>query len=153
MAPVQDGHGAHPGPSPPALASTALTHSPSPSCPQVLHDLRRPEIIFPPTWDKVKLARHTKIVQACLTHNPELRPSPKDLLSSDLLPPRVGDDSIEETIRLLSQSGTTHAQTLISALFNQSDEDRMRKDYSYDFYDGQGVRPLLIAVIVVERAT
>jgi len=105
-----------------------------------LHDLRRPEIVFPPTWDKVKLARHTKIVQACLTHNPELRPSPKDLLSSDLLPPRVGDDSIEETIRLLSQSGTTHAQTLISALFNQSDEDRMRKDFSYDFYDGQGVR-------------
>ncbi|GAA5836580.1 hypothetical protein JCM9279_000433 [Rhodotorula babjevae] len=107
---------------------------------QVLHDLRRPEIVFPPTWDKVKLARHTKIVQACLTHNPELRPSPKDLLSSDLLPPRVGDDSIEETIRLLSQSGTTHAQTLISALFNQSDEDRMRKDYSYDFYDGQGAK-------------
>ncbi|BGP42492.1 eukaryotic translation initiation factor 2-alpha kinase [Rhodotorula kratochvilovae] len=107
---------------------------------QVLHDLRRPEIVFPPTWDKVKLARHTKIVQACLTHNPELRPSPKDLLSSDLLPPRVGDDSIEETIRLLSQSGTTHAQTLISALFNQSDEDRMRKDFSYDFYDGQGAK-------------
>lgn len=107
---------------------------------QVLHALRRPDVTFPPTWDRVKLARHTKIVQACLTHNPELRPSPKDLLASDLLPPRVGDDSIEETIRLLSHSGTTHAQTLISALFNQSDEDRLRKDFSYDFYDGQGVR-------------
>ncbi|BGP00473.1 eukaryotic translation initiation factor 2-alpha kinase [Rhodotorula toruloides] len=107
---------------------------------QVLHDLRRPEIIFPPTWDKVRLARHTKIVQACLTHDPELRPSPKDLLQSDLLPPRVGDDSIEETIRLLSQPGTTHAQTLITALFNQSDEDRLRKDFSYDFYDGSGAK-------------
>jgi serine/threonine protein kinase len=70
----------------------------------VLHDLRRPDIKFPPSWDKQKLARHTKIVQACLTHDPELRPSPKDLLSSDLLPPRVGDDSIEETIRLLCAS-------------------------------------------------
>ncbi|GJN93481.1 hypothetical protein Rhopal_006538-T1 [Rhodotorula paludigena] len=107
---------------------------------QVLHALRRPDVTFPPTWDRVKLARHTKIVQACLTHNPELRPSPKDLLASDLLPPRVGDDSIEETIRLLSHSGTTHAQTLISALFNQSDEDRLRKDFSYDFYDGQGAK-------------
>ncbi|GAA5860143.1 hypothetical protein JCM8547_009200 [Rhodosporidiobolus lusitaniae] len=105
-----------------------------------LQDLRRPEIIFPSSWDKTKLARHTKIVQACLTHDPELRPSPKDLLASDLLPPRVGDDSIEETIRLLSHSGTTYAQTLITALFNQSDEDRQRKDFSYDFYDSQGAK-------------
>ncbi|BGP13397.1 hypothetical protein JCM10213_008556 [Rhodosporidiobolus nylandii] len=102
---------------------------------KVLHDLRRPEIIFPATWDKQKLARHTKIVQACLTHDPELRPSPKDLLASDLLPPRVGDDSIQETIRLLSHSGTTYAQTLITALFNQTNEDRTRKDYSFDFSD------------------
>ncbi|GAA6018919.1 hypothetical protein JCM10207_009197 [Rhodosporidiobolus poonsookiae] len=104
---------------------------------QVLHDLRRPDVRFPDSWDKVKLARHTKIIEACLTHDPELRMSPKDLLASDLLPPRVGDDSIQETIRLLSHSGTTYAQTLISALFNQSDEDRVRKDYSYDFYDSQ----------------
>lgn len=40
-------------------------------------------------------------MQVCLVHDPELRASPKDLLNSDLLPPRVGDDSIEETIRLL----------------------------------------------------
>ncbi|GAA6036515.1 hypothetical protein JCM8097_003543 [Rhodosporidiobolus ruineniae] len=106
----------------------------------VLHDLRRPEIKFPPSWNKEKLQRHTKIVQACLTHDPELRPSPKDLLASDLLPPRVGDDSITETIRLLSHSGTNYAQTLISALFNQSDEDRLRKDYSYDFYDSEGAK-------------
>ncbi|GAA5881509.1 hypothetical protein JCM16303_005683 [Sporobolomyces ruberrimus] len=107
---------------------------------QVLHDLRRPEIKFPSSWDAVKLARHTKIVQACLQHDPEVRPSPKDLLASDLLPPRVGDDSIQETIRLLSHSGTTHAQSLITALFNQSDEDRLRKDFSYDFYDGEGAK-------------
>ncbi|GAA5934949.1 serine/threonine-protein kinase GCN2 [Sporobolomyces koalae] len=107
---------------------------------QVLHELRRPEIKFPSSWDAVKLARHTRIVQACLTHDPELRPSPKDLLASDLLPPRVGDDSIQETIRLLSHSGTTHAQSLITALFNQSDEDRLRKDFSYDFYDGEGAK-------------
>ncbi|GAA5826004.1 hypothetical protein JCM11251_000087 [Rhodosporidiobolus azoricus] len=107
---------------------------------KVLQDLRRPDIVFPSSWDKVKLARHTKIIQACLTHDPELRMSPKDLLASDLLPPRVGDDSIQETIRLLSHSGTTYAQTLISALFNQSDDDRLRKDFSYDFYDSQGAK-------------
>ena len=105
----------------------------------VLHDLRRPEVKFPTTWDPAMLPRQTRIVQACLTHDPELRPSPQDLLSSDMLPPRVGDDSIEETIRLLSHSGTTHAQKLITALFAQSDEDRLRKDFSYDFYDGSGV--------------
>ena len=105
----------------------------------VLHDLRRPEVKFPTTWDSAMLPRQTRIVQACLTHDPELRPSPQDLLSSDMLPPRVGDDSIEETIRLLSHSGTTHAQKLITALFAQSDEDRLRKDFSYDFYDGSGV--------------
>lgn len=67
----------------------------------MLRDLRKPEIIFPSTWDSARLARHTKIMQVCLVHDPELRASPKDLLNSDLLPPRVGDDSIEETIRLL----------------------------------------------------
>ncbi|KAL8287446.1 hypothetical protein RQP46_003304 [Phenoliferia psychrophenolica] len=107
---------------------------------QVLRELRKPEIVFPSTWDATKLARHTKIVQRCLVHDPEQRASPKDLLNSDLLPPRVGDDSIEETIRLLSHSGTPHAQTLITALFNQTDEDRMRKDFSYDFYDGEGAK-------------
>ncbi|GAA5862450.1 hypothetical protein JCM3774_002522 [Rhodotorula dairenensis] len=106
----------------------------------VLHDLRRPEVKFPTTWDSAMLPRQTRIVQACLTHDPELRPSPQDLLSSDMLPPRVGDDSIEETIRLLSHSGTTHAQKLITALFAQSDEDRLRKDFSYDFYDGSGAK-------------
>ncbi|SCV70247.1 BQ2448_1641 [Microbotryum intermedium] len=106
----------------------------------VLCGLREPEIRFPPSWDMVRLARHTKIVQTCLQHDPEKRASPKDLLASDLLPPRVGDDSIEETIRLLSHSGTTHAQTLITALFNQTAEDRIRKDFSYDFYDGEGAK-------------
>ncbi|SGY15170.1 BQ5605_C013g07278 [Microbotryum silenes-dioicae] len=106
----------------------------------VLRRLREPEIRFPPSWDMVRLARHTKIVQTCLQHDPEKRASPKDLLASDLLPPRVGDDSIEETIRLLSHSGTTHAQTLITALFNQTVEDRIRKDFSYDFYDGEGAK-------------
>ncbi|ORY86753.1 kinase-like domain-containing protein [Leucosporidium creatinivorum] len=106
----------------------------------VLRALREPQVKFPPTWDAVKLARHTKIIQTCLVHDPERRASPKDLLASDLLPPRVGDDSIEETIRLLSHSGTPHAQTLITALFNQTDEDRLRKDFSYDFYDGQGAK-------------
>lgn len=38
-----------------------------------------------------------------------------------------------------AHSGTQHAQTLITALFNQTDEDKLRKDFSYDFYDGQGV--------------
>lgn len=73
-------------------------------CAQVLRDLRKREIVFPSTWDSVKMARHTRIIRTCLTHDPELRASPKDLLNSDLLPPRVGDDSIEETIRLLCES-------------------------------------------------
>ncbi|KAI5477498.1 hypothetical protein MNV49_006345 [Pseudohyphozyma bogoriensis] len=107
---------------------------------QVLRELRKPDIVFPKTWDSTRLARHTKIIQSCLVHDPERRASPKDLLNSDLLPPRVGDDSIEETIRLLSHSGTQHAQTLITALFNQSDDDRVRKDFSYDFYDGGGAK-------------
>lgn len=47
------------------------------------------------------------------------------------------------TPRPTAHSGTPHAQTLITALFNQSAEDRIRKDFSYDFYDGQGVSPPL----------
>lgn len=71
---------------------------------QVLRDLRKPEILFPPAWDEHRLSRQCKIVRTCLVHDPELRSSPKELLDSDLLPPRVGDDSIVETIRLLCES-------------------------------------------------
>lgn len=126
---------------------------------QVLRDLRKPEIIFPSTWDATRLVRQTKIVQMCLVHDPELRVSPKDLENSDLLPARAGDDSIEATLRILcelrwkgvrteltslaAQSGTPHAQKVISTLFStQTAEDKIRKDFSYDFYDGEGVRSL-----------
>lgn len=44
------------------------------------------------------------------------------------------------TNRGTAHSGTQHAQTLVTALFNQTTEDKLRKDFSYDFYDGQGVR-------------
>lgn len=67
----------------------------------VLRDLRQPEIRFPDQWTSPRLARQASIVRKCLVHDPELRFSPKELLSSDLLPPRVGDESISETIRLL----------------------------------------------------
>jgi translation initiation factor 2-alpha kinase 4 len=68
---------------------------------QVLRDLRKSDIVFPPAWNENRLSRQAKIVRSCLVHDPELRFSPKELLDSDLLPPRVGDDSIVETIRLL----------------------------------------------------
>lgn len=106
----------------------------------VLRDLRKPEVVFPSTWDKVQMARHTKIIEACLAHDPEKRMSPRELLDSGLLPPRVGDDSVQETINLLRRSGNAHAKQLIQALFDQPPEDRLRKDFSYDFYDGAGAK-------------
>ena len=106
----------------------------------VLRDLRKPEIVFPTTWDKALMERHTKIIQACLAHDPEKRMSPRELLDSSLLPPRVGDDSVQETINLLRRSGNAHAKQLITALFDQTPEDRLRKDFSYDFYDGAGAK-------------
>lgn len=62
----------------------------------------------------MKLARHKKIVQVCLAHDAEARASPKDLLGSDLLPPRVGDDSIEETIRLLCKIPALKSSRILS---------------------------------------
>lgn len=71
----------------------------------MLRNLRKPEIELPSSWSNdPRLARQIKILRACLVHDPELRFSPKELLDSDLLPPRVGDDSITETIRLLCSS-------------------------------------------------
>lgn len=106
---------------------------------QVLRELRKPETKLPSSWDPKKLERQTRIVKWCLEHDPEVRASPKDLLESGLLPPRIGDDSIVETIRMLSTPGTPHAQKLLSALFDQTIEEKLRKDFSFDFYDGQGV--------------
>lgn len=94
----QDRHGANSG-----RLTLSHSHKSSHALLQVLRDLRKPEVILPPSWNATKLVRQTKIVQMCLVHDPELRVSPKDLENSDLLPARAGDDSIEATLRILCE--------------------------------------------------
>ena len=71
---------------------------------QILRDLRRPEIVFPASWNTSKMPRQTAIVSWLLSHDPVKRASPLDLLQSDLLPPAGIDEALEGALRRVGMS-------------------------------------------------
>ncbi|KAJ1652233.1 eukaryotic translation initiation factor 2-alpha kinase [Dispira simplex] len=101
---------------------------------KVLHDLRRPEVIFPVEFPDNQLVNQKKVIQWLLHHNPRDRPTSLELFQSDLLPPRMEDDYIQECVRTIANPHTPYYNRLMSALFDQL-PDRP-KDFTYDFNSG-----------------
>lgn len=55
----------------------------------VLRQLRGADICFPSGWPEAQLVQQTKIIRWLLDHDPAKRPSPIELLKSDLLPAKL----------------------------------------------------------------
>ncbi|GAO50477.1 hypothetical protein G7K_4601-t1 [Saitoella complicata NRRL Y-17804] len=100
----------------------------------ILRRLRAPEPEFPPNFP-TDLENQRKVIQWCLQHVPSDRPSSSQLLQSNLLPTKIEDEYIQESIRTLTNPNTPHFARLMAQLFGQSGErvrDRF-KDLTYDF--------------------
>ncbi|ESO93561.1 hypothetical protein LOTGIDRAFT_119057 [Lottia gigantea] len=88
----------------------------------ILTDLRSPGIKFPPDFQDVELEQQTKIIKWLLNHDPNSRPTTKELLRSDLLPPLQME---EATMNELFRSTISKPQSrspyhrLVDALFSQ----------------------------------
>ncbi|KAJ1966263.1 eukaryotic translation initiation factor 2-alpha kinase, partial [Dispira parvispora] len=82
---------------------------------KVLHDLRRPEVIFPTEFPDNQLVNQKKVIQWLLHHNPRDRPTSLELFQSELLPPRMEDDYIQECVRTIANPHTPYYNRLMSA--------------------------------------
>lgn len=98
----------------------------------LLRNLRLASVEFPPAWPS-NLVKEKDVVSWLVTHNPEERPSPLQLLRSDLLPPRLEDESVQETLRLVTDSSSVYHLQLLDAMFApRPPADEEVRDVTFD---------------------
>ncbi|KDR70022.1 hypothetical protein GALMADRAFT_255390 [Galerina marginata CBS 339.88] len=95
----------------------------------VLEDLRRPAIIFPPTWDPTRI-RQKEIITWLLQHDPNKRPTALELSQSSLLPERLEDEYFKNALRLMVKPDSAQHQTVLTTLFKQP--PRPSRTFVYD---------------------
>ncbi|KDQ25175.1 hypothetical protein PLEOSDRAFT_1066383 [Pleurotus ostreatus PC15] len=84
----------------------------------VIENIRKPEVIFPPSWDPHRI-RQKQIITWLLQHDTNERPSAIELSQSPLLPPRLEDEYFRGALRMMTKQDSPHHQAVLSALFNQ----------------------------------
>ncbi|GAB5588590.1 eukaryotic translation initiation factor 2-alpha kinase [Umbelopsis nana] len=94
----------------------------------VLQDLRNGK--FPSDFNP-NYVNQKKIIQMLISSQPKDRPNSFELLRSDLLPPKLEDEYINECVRTIANPNTPYYHKLMSAMFSQS-SDRY-KDFTYDY--------------------
>jgi len=118
----------------------------------VIRDLRSPDVCFPKGWNEAQMPAQTKIIRMLLSHDPSSRPSPLELLKSELLPPKMEDEYIAECLRLLSTPNSTYNLQLMDSLFGKKDEFEQReaRDFTFDTgsntEEGQGLDNRFVGV-------
>jgi translation initiation factor 2-alpha kinase 4 len=107
---------------------------------QRLRSLRQPVPEFPPAWPS-ELVKERQVIEWLVTHKAEDRPSPLELLQSDLLPPRLEDESVQETLRLVTDHSSVYHLQLLDALFApQPPADEEIRDVTFDAGSQQQIR-------------
>ncbi|CAD6903567.1 unnamed protein product, partial [Tilletia controversa] len=113
----------------------------------VLKDLRLEQIKFPASWPGDELAVQTTILRSLLNHNEDQRPTPVALLKSELLPPKLEDDYIEECLRLMSNPTSAYHHRLLDALFTEVSNDEVR-EFTFDVgAEGESHQPHLNVIM------
>ncbi len=112
----------------------------------VLRDLRQPDVKLPTSWPFAADSAETKVVNWLLTHKASERPTPIELLRSELLPSKLEDDYLEECLRLMANPRSTYNDRLLQAIFERDDIDDVR-DFTFDMgAETDADRPLITAV-------
>ncbi|KAN0065323.1 eukaryotic translation initiation factor 2-alpha kinase [Thecaphora frezii] len=97
----------------------------------LIRELRTPSVTFPSAWPRTRYEKQTTLIQQMLDHNPDRRPSPLEILRSDLLPPKMEDEYIEECLRLMANPSSAYNHQLMDALFGRTANDVVR-DFTFD---------------------
>ncbi|KAJ2497117.1 eukaryotic translation initiation factor 2-alpha kinase [Coemansia sp. RSA 1972] len=97
----------------------------------VLHSLRAPEITFPADFPAERMPLQLQIIQRLLCHSPRQRPSSAELLESDMLPPKLEDEHVWETIRTIANPSQPYFPKLMESLFAHAADKHI--DATFDF--------------------
>ncbi|KAJ2890840.1 eukaryotic translation initiation factor 2-alpha kinase, partial [Coemansia aciculifera] len=103
----------------------------------VLHNLRKPEIVFPDDFPAEKMQLQYRIIKHLLNHNPRARLSSAELLESDLLPPKMEDEYIRETIKTIANPSQPYFAKLMESLFALSTDKHIDATFDYRSNDIQ----------------
>ncbi|KAJ1869235.1 eukaryotic translation initiation factor 2-alpha kinase [Coemansia sp. RSA 990] len=97
----------------------------------VLHNLRKPEIVFPADFPFERMSPQVQIIRRLLNHSPRQRPSSAELLESDMLPARLEDEHVWETIRTIANPTQPYFPKLLESLFSHPADKHI--DATYEF--------------------
>ncbi|KAI8785191.1 eukaryotic translation initiation factor 2-alpha kinase 4 [Biomphalaria glabrata] len=99
---------------------------------RIINGLRQPEIILPEEFLLEELSNQAKIIRWLLNHEPTLRPTSKELLSSDLLPPPLMQETeLSEILRsTICNPQSSSYRYMLNAIFKQ--EVSPLHDITYD---------------------
>ncbi|SSD60148.1 related to Serine/threonine-protein kinase GCN2 [Saccharomycodes ludwigii] len=86
----------------------------------VIRRLRSPSIDFPSDFDQHKFKTEKKIIKSLLNHDPNKRPSAKELLKSGWLPVKHQDEIVKEALKNLGDPSSPWQQQVREGLFNQT---------------------------------
>ncbi|KAI8785192.1 eukaryotic translation initiation factor 2-alpha kinase 4 [Biomphalaria glabrata] len=103
----------------------------------ILNNLRHPTIIFPQDFNATENALQIKIIRWLLAHNPKMRPTSKELLSSSLIPVSAKHET--ELSQILHSAiyypkSICHNQ-MLTAIFNQKISEEQERDYDFAAYE------------------
>ncbi|RUS33243.1 hypothetical protein BC938DRAFT_472418 [Jimgerdemannia flammicorona] len=98
---------------------------------QVLQSLCQKERTFPKDFPP-EMQQQREIIKMLLSDTPKDRPTSFELLRSNMLPPKMEDEYIQECVRTIANPNTPYYRKLMSALFSQSSDTS--KDITYDYH-------------------
>ncbi|KAK0199520.1 kinase-like domain-containing protein [Desarmillaria ectypa] len=93
----------------------------------VIEALRRPEIVFPDSWDSL---RSPQLITWLLQHEPDDRPTALELSQSPLLPSRLEDEYFKGALKMMTKPDSPHHQAVLASLFKQP--PRPVRSFLYD---------------------
>ncbi|ORX48853.1 Serine/threonine-protein kinase [Hesseltinella vesiculosa] len=79
----------------------------------------------------ITFINQASIIQTLTSPQPKDRPNSFELLRSDLLPPKLEDEYINECVRTIANPNTPYYDKLMYAMFSQSSDQH--KDFTYDY--------------------
>jgi translation initiation factor 2-alpha kinase 4 len=97
----------------------------------VLQNLRKPEIQFPSDLDFTNFLKQCGLIKKMLNHDPNQRPSAKELLRNESVPRNSNEIALDELLKYsLSNKNSSSFSKILKALFEQNNSKI--ENYSYD---------------------
>ncbi|KAF1998899.1 kinase-like protein [Amniculicola lignicola CBS 123094] len=107
----------------------------------VIKQLRERKHTLPAEFETPEKASQGCIITSLISHRPSERPGCAELLRSGKLPMQIGDNSVNEALKALSDRNSPQYTKMLAALFAQKPDDQAR-DFAWDSSKGTSSQDL-----------